>query len=238
MDEEAIRLAIDLIIGAKVLEPRSPKDPDCVEHAERTLGAHPRPIYAFVGDLHPELGNVGLVISRQWAARYTQGVSACDTGGLAGRKGCFIEIPEDSVDEALRELSTPEGIELEAWEQRFSKEIEASYSAGAGGYIRGDEPDTSRWTDPRRRCIEATPRDSESFDRRLWTWEIRFDQPPQPKEIEALVVSYESGKVLRAERRRRGGLPRSVRVVKPEKPVGELEDWFRIPEVWALLGGE
>jgi len=80
-DDSAVCLAVAVANGDTRLEPRLPVDPTAVLGAEFLLGAIPRPVYAFVGSLHPDLGCVGLVLSRTWASRSVQGVTRCDSGG-------------------------------------------------------------------------------------------------------------------------------------------------------------
>ena len=74
-DDQILRNLAGLLRGEVPLLPRKPKEPGCADQAERILGCTKRPIYAFVGDLHPELGSIGLVISATWAERCVSGIS-------------------------------------------------------------------------------------------------------------------------------------------------------------------
>src|SRR6185369_6075118 len=81
-DSGALMIALKVSAGSESLAAREPNDSAAVLLAEKILEAEPRPTYAFVGLLHPQLGTVGLIISPDWAARCLQGASKCDTGGL------------------------------------------------------------------------------------------------------------------------------------------------------------
>ena len=58
--DDALSMALGLLEGSRLLTSRTPANPDAVCRAEQILGADPRPIYAFIGLLHPQLGTVGL----------------------------------------------------------------------------------------------------------------------------------------------------------------------------------
>jgi hypothetical protein len=192
VDEDALRHVISMVTGGMILEPRDPADPSTVERAERVLNARPRPIYGYVGDLHPDLGSVGIILSPRWAERAIQGASKCDSGGLAGGKGCFVHVPESERDAALQSVSSPGAFEVADWGTHFGDEVDQSYTRGLQGYVSGDEPDTSTWDDTRRHCIAAARSRGDALDRRLWTWEIRLQAPPQIDEFEAIAVSYDA----------------------------------------------
>jgi hypothetical protein len=238
VDGRAVGLALDIAIGTAKLEPRPPSDPVCVKRAETVLGAAPPPIYTFIGDLHPELGSVGVVFSRRWASRCLQGVSRCDTGGMAGLKGCFAELASESAATvALRAVSSPDGIPAAEWEGRFKEEIDSSYSEGALGYVRGDRPNVLTWSDARRKCIEAGVAGRYELDRRLWTWELRLNDAPKPDEVEALIFSSQAFTRVNEKRRRRPKIPDSVRLVFHDPVVYHRDHWFETPATWATLSG-
>jgi hypothetical protein len=67
-EPDAIEEAVEIARGDRRLLPRDPADPTAVVAAEDALGITPdaRPIYAYVGDLHPALGTIGLMIERSW----------------------------------------------------------------------------------------------------------------------------------------------------------------------------
>jgi hypothetical protein len=173
---DAVHEAVEIIRGDRALTARAPADPSAVSAAEEVLGvtAAARPIYAYLGDLNPSLGTVGLVIERAWLATLT-GVSRCDSGGLGGRRGAFAELDHAEAMQALRDLTFADAT-LPAWSATFEQEILTSYLRQHSGYVDGDEPETSAWLhDVRARCIgHATP----PRDRRLWTWEARLDAGP------------------------------------------------------------
>src|SRR5690349_2919466 len=71
----------------------APQFKAAVEHAEKQIGINPhdpaRPVYAYIGDLHASLGQVGLVFDRGWARRCLHGFTQCDSGGMGGGFGNF-----------------------------------------------------------------------------------------------------------------------------------------------------
>lgn len=67
-DDAAVRFAVAVANGDATLDPRLPVDPAAVLGAERILGAGPRPVYAFLGSLHPDLGH-GLEYDAEVALR-------------------------------------------------------------------------------------------------------------------------------------------------------------------------
>jgi hypothetical protein len=97
--KEAFRLAA----GKEALVARAPAPHFrlAVEHAERQIGIDPhdpnRPVYAYIGDLHAHLGQVGLVFDRGWARRCLHGFTQCDSGGMVGAFGNFQYAVESNV---------------------------------------------------------------------------------------------------------------------------------------------
>ncbi|HSK05212.1 MAG TPA: hypothetical protein VK932_28385 [Kofleriaceae bacterium] len=229
---DAVEEAVDIVRGARPLLPRAPADPRAVDAAESALGISPedRPVYAYVGDLHPALGTVGLVIERSWLRALT-GVTRCDSGGLVGRRGAFAVLEDPEAIGALREL-TLSGPALPAWEPAFTEEVTTSYVQGASGYVNGEEPDVSTWQDLRAVCFQlATP----PRDRRLWTWEARFDRGPDHDEVIALALSRSAAAVLEDLHRRGTDVPDTVRVLYGSSTRDGAQ--FHNPSVRLLLAG-
>lgn len=237
-DVDALRHAVDIVTGQTQLEPRPASDPATVERAERVLDARPRPIYSYAGDLHPDLGSVGLILSPDWAARSIQGASKCDSGGLAGGKGCFEHIPEPERDAELQSLSSPRGFSASDWGTHLDREIAASFAGGMIGYVNGDEPDSSTWGDARMRCIEAARSRRARLDRRLWTWELRMHGTPLPEELQALVVSRDAHRELQRTFTLMGiEPPDHIRIITPDETRDDVSSWFHTPAVRAALAG-
>ena len=187
-ERAALREAIDVAAGRVTLQPRAPRVASVVLQAEQWLGASPRPVYAYVGDLHPALGTIGLIVDRGWADHgAVQGASRCDSGGLAGGLGEFAAIPAADRQGSLASLSFPQcGDDVGRWPDRLEDEIAQSQARGADGYVDGDVPDASAWGDARSRALAAGPG---PHDRRLWTWELRLGQGPAPEHDVALALS-------------------------------------------------
>lgn len=236
VDEDALELAVHILLGRQELTPREPRDAEAVLLAEKILGADPRPIYAYVGDLHPDLGSVGLVISRTWSNRTLQGVTRCDSGGLANGIGCFVHIEERSRTDMLLALSSPRGFDLEDWEALFVDEVGQSYKRGCRDYIDGEVPDTSAWDDARAHCIAAARAKGPELDRRLWTWEARMQASPRPDEFVALVLSHDAQKRLHVFfTRDHIELPEHVKVLAGNAGPHALDHWFSAPAVREML---
>lgn len=195
--EADIREAVEISNGSKRLEPRTPANKDVVRGAEKILGVTaPRPIYAFVGNLHPGLGSVGLIFSRVWAKEAIHGATRCDSGGLYGRIGGFGCLSAEEAEHALRALSTPQTYAPQDWEGEFAGEMATTYAASIDAYIKGDTPSLSpSGTDVRDRCIQHANANN-TLDRRLWTWELRMDASPKPQDVFAIILSYEAFKQL------------------------------------------
>jgi hypothetical protein len=225
-------LAINVANGSQPLAAREPNNSVAVLRAERILGANPRPIYAFVGLLHPELGTVGLIITPDWVSRCLQGASRCDSGGFMGRMGAFACVADpDSLLPALSYCSP----EPNRWLAEFLSELAQSYPA-AIEYVSGTRPNCAAWKDVRAECIEYGIRHG-LLDRRLWTWEIRLHSSPTPQEIECVVLSPEMRKRLEILRRSGVLLPDSVRLL-PGSVTPAGVHWFAMDSVYAALLGE
>jgi hypothetical protein len=224
--------ALDVIGGKIDLEPRSPRDPDAVLTAEDTFGGA-RPIYAFLGLLHPELGTVGIVVSPRWATRCLVGASRCDSGGLFGGRGGFACIIDAAA--SWKTLSY-KGARLSSYKLDFRKEMISSYTDAETDYVRGVVPDCTGWNDDRVACIEYLRGRGAMPDRRLWTWETRLQGSPVPREVECLVVSPEMHKRLEALRHTGVPVPASVRVLTGS--VGSMGvHWFDMASVHSAFLG-
>jgi len=230
---EAVSAAVSIVAGTSSLGPRVPADRAAVDATEQALGisATARPLYAYVGDLNPSLGTVGLVMDRSWCRELT-GVTRCDSGGLGGRRGGFAALTESEALAALGALSFA-GATLASWDVEFATEIDASYPA-TEAYVTGAEPDVTAWTDARATCVRKAeaPR-----DRRLWTWEARLGTGPQVDEIVALVLSPAASKQFAAlvERDPEVDIPDRVKIL-----TGDIDaegSHFHTPRVRAVLGG-
>ena len=170
------------------------------------------------------------MIERSWLRALT-GVTRCDSGGLVGRRGAFAVLEDPEAIGALREL-TLSGPALPAWEPAFTEEVTTSYVQGASGYVNGEEPDVSTWQDLRAVCFQlATP----PRDRRLWTWEARFDRGPDHDEVIALALSRSAAAVLEDLHRRGTDVPDTVRVLYGSSTRDGAQ--FHNPSVRLLLAG-
>jgi hypothetical protein len=229
---DAVEEAVGIALGRRALLPRSPADPSSVDAAESALGisTDARPVYAYVGDLHPGLGTVGLVIDRSWLHALT-GVTRCDSGGLAGRRGAFVALDPGEALAALHAL-TFSGASVPDWAPAFTQEVDAAHRDGPSGYVNGDEPDVSTWHDARSKCFR---RASFPRDRRLWTWEARFEQGPAPGDVVALALSRSAAAVLEDLHRRGLDVPPTVRVLYGSSSSDGSQ--FHDPSVRALLAG-
>lgn len=218
--------------GSRPLVPRDPADRSAVTTAEDVLGISPdaRPIYAYLGDLHPGLGTIGLIIERGWLCSLA-GVTKCDSGGLGGRRGAFQALDPVEAADALRAL-TFSAASIDSWSPAFADEVGASYVNGPTGYVTGDEPDTTSWQDARGKCFARSTRPR---DRRLWTWEARFEQGPAPQDVVALALSEGASKVLEDLHRRGLEVPGNVRVLRGS--TSSEGSHFHQPEVRTMLAG-
>jgi hypothetical protein len=229
---DAVEEAVAIASGSRPLLPRDPADLNAVTTAEEVLGISPdaRPIYAYLGDLHPGLGTVGLVIERGWLRSLT-GVTKCDSGGLGGRRGTFAALDPVEVADALRML-TFSAASIDSWGPEFADEVGASYVNGPTGYVTGDEPDTTSWQDARGKCFVRSTRPR---DRRLWTWEARFDQGPAPQDVVALALSEGAFKMLEDLHRQGLEVPESVRIFRGSS--SSEGSHFHEPKVRTMLAG-
>jgi hypothetical protein len=169
----------------------------------------------------------------------SRGASKCDSGGLAGGIGCFAHIPVSERDAALKSLSSPQAFGASEWAARFLQEIAASHTDGIIGYVNGSEPNTAAWNDARKQCIDSARSLGEPLDRRLWTWELRMHTPPEPEEIEALVVSYLGyRRILDIFTHQGIAVPDHVRVIPGEDDADEPGNWFFLPAARMALAGE
>ena len=235
----AARDAIDIAYGRLVLRPRDPSEPEAVSSAESILGASPRPVYCFVGCLHPKLGTVGMIFDEASCSDGLQGISRCDSGGLAGGMGPFEFVPANERQTALVALSFRDG-QLNRWNGEFETELTSSYSDPVE-YAQGAEPDTSGWGDVRAQCLEEVARAIAAgaldvTDRRVWTWEARFERGPHHRQLRVLVLSSsEASSLTIDELRELAGLPNDVRVITGRPSPGGIEPVFASDEVAAAL---
>jgi hypothetical protein len=158
----------DLLGGGPGIGPRPPADPNAVSAAEAILGITPskRPVYAYVGCLHPDLGRIGLIVERPWYLEEPHGMTRCDSGGLASRAGNFVYLSRD-VAGALTSLTMRAP---NPWEPEIDDEIAAAYS-GWDAYLNGTHPRSNGLDTDRRECFEKAVIAGRKLDRRLWTWE-------------------------------------------------------------------
>lgn len=193
-DQALLKHANEIAWGSAPLTARDPSDAEVVTGAEQLLGysTSKRPIYTFLGDLHPSLGELGLVFSRRWAQREAVGLTRCDSGGLFGAKGDFNLFGEASDREsALRRLSTPNTCTPAEWEAAFRSEVDGSYET-AYAYVVGTRPDSASWSCERASVLARLAGDR---DRRLWTWEVRMVDSPEQGDLEAVILPAELAKL-------------------------------------------
>ena len=233
-DLEHVERVVRILIGEEQLQDRPAAVPDAVQKAEEVLGAIPRPIYTFVGCLHPQLGTIGLILAPACVERCLQGGSQCDTGGLMARRGGFKYIDGSEVEAVLRSLSFE--ATNSAWRDQFLSEVASSY-ASFRDYVAGVTPNISKWTDRRSDCINGSM-GSADLDRRLWTWEMRLCRAPLPIDFECLVLSPEAFKRLEHLRRDHGLNPPSAVRILHGRATSSGVHHFESPAVTdALVGG-
>lgn len=209
-DVDDLAEVIGILQGNYVLRPRPPADPTAVSEAETLLKLTTSPIYTFAGCLHPDLGTIGLVIHPGCIPRCLQGVSRCDSGGLAAGRGAFANLPRGDAAAALTSLTCNNG----NWLREFSDELAMSYST-VRDYISGTLPKHDSWQDARSFCITAYLAASATKpDRRLWTWEVRLSDAPIPAEYEGVVLSPEAFKKLDFLHRSGAKIPPHVTVIR------------------------
>lgn len=187
--------ACSLLKNTDTLKPRDPTAKSVVWAAEGLLGIAPgkRPVYAYIGDLHPALGHIGVIISHTWFWREAQGVSRCDSGGLIGCMGGFNCLSPDEAAQALTALSHGPN---DKWEQFFCTEIATAFRFWDvwKRYLRGHVPTLSPRRDVRARCIEAVLAGGGAPDRRLWTWEARSYSEVTVADVNTVVFAPEAFK--------------------------------------------
>lgn len=195
--DDPLDILLRLMRHGHPIAARDPTDVAAVNEAEEALGHQVRPVYAYVGDLHPKLGRAGLIISDQWYRRKPLGVSKCDTGGLIGLHGGFgcLNV-KGSAKDALRRL-TPKP--KSTWSPRFRIELFRSHGGldGWEHYLWGHAP-SRPLKDVRDTFIKSVVGD---LDRRLWTWEARGDAPIERGDVCAVVLATEAGKLALQEAR-------------------------------------
>jgi len=204
-----------------------------VTEAEAILSIKSPVIYTFVGCLHPDLGTVGLILSPECIQGRLQGVTRCDSGGLAGRLGSFVHVNKADVPGALRELSVTG--ENPPWYPLFVDELAKSYSDSAD-YVRGTVPDYATWKDVRAHCIAQPLAPGDILDRRLWTWEVRLTTAPDPTHYEAIVLSHEALKQVEALHVEGHSIPDDVKVLFGTISAAGVH-YFLGESVFDVLGG-
>ncbi len=226
--------ACELLEGRATLAARPPTNAAVVTTAERLLKIDParRPVYAYIGCLHPALGRVGLIIERQWFDRDPHGVTRCDSGGLAGRMGSFAILADSEAADGLVGLSfTARG----PWERALKSEIRQAFGTWRA-YVEGMTPDRAVLRDVRGRCIEYTLARGDELDRRVWTWEARAFDDVELRDVAAVVLAPEAFKEMSARLHGRAP-PSGTRFL-----VGHVDHrgvhYFREDQVYdAFLGG-
>jgi hypothetical protein len=221
-----------LLTRATSLGPRAPTDAAVVSRAEDLLGIDParRPVYAYVGFLHPGLGRVGLIVARGWFAREPHGVARCDTGGLVGRIGGFRHLTQNQADSALAELTHPP---THAWEEAMATEVMEAFGAFRR-YISGATPRDGSHGGARRICIDAVVSGGEALDPRLWIWEARSFSNITTDDVEALAIAPEAWKELQG--RYGDDLPLDIEYLVGQATPGGLHH-FREEQVVAFFEG-
>ncbi len=208
---------LSILLGTTKLEPRTPVDPDAVDGAEGVLAYTPgtRPIYAYLGDVHPQLGVVGVVIERgNWTL---EGASRCDTGGLFAGRGGFFTIPDPDRAQSVKKLSTPLSFDIANLDQTFNEELDQLYEGDAKRYVTGEQPSADKLhpDDPRRTLLSAPSKTT--LDRRLWTWELRALVAPPSNAYVAIVFSRTAADAyVKNVSLGKARLPKNVTVVRSE----------------------
>jgi hypothetical protein len=182
-----------LINGLTPIGPRAPQDGSVVWLAESLLKIERdhRPVYAYVGYLHPELGTIGLVLRPSWLTRAPHGVSRCDTGGLAGCLGGFSAITSEEAKQAVVSLSLPID---DSWSAHLEQEINSAHPGGWINYLQGNPPTPDQLPDVRGLCLKHLHEKGGTPDPRLWTWEARSFAHIELADVEAIVLSPEATK--------------------------------------------
>ena len=235
--------ALEIGLGRQTLAPRDPTFSDAVRAAEAVLGADPRPVYCYLGCLHPGLGTVGLIFDRGCCDDGLQGISRCDSGGLVGGIGIFGYLPEDEREVELLALSFGPD-HLDGWPDQFDLELTSSYPSPER-YALGDEPDTSGWHDARsqilrshREAVDNGEAGVPERDRRAWTWEARLTAGPTHDRLRCIVLSDAQVKGLPLEHLRElADLPGHVRVLTARAAEDGPLEVFITDEIAAALVG-
>jgi hypothetical protein len=191
---DPVEEARKVLSGASRLGPRDPQDSSVVWTAEAVLGIDRarRPVYAYVGCLHPKLGRIGFIVSQSWFLRDPHGVSRCDSGGLAGCVEGFGYLKPDEARAALLELSHSAS---HPWVRYLMKEVRDAFGE-LREYLRGRPPRPSCYKDARQKCIDAVQAADKDLDRRLWTWEARSFAEIGLEDVEAVALAHEAWKEL------------------------------------------
>jgi len=234
VEDGALNFALELIEGTVHLAPRLPREAAAVGSAESIMKLKQRPIYAYLGLLHPELGTVGIIIVPDWISRCALGVSRCDSGGLAGGKGGFVCVKDKAA--SLQALCFTEE-RLALWESEFFEEVANSYKAAEMDYVHGITPNYGAWKDARAEGIQYLVDSGVELDRRLWTWEAQLSGSPLPHDIECLVLSPEMHKRLDVKRREGRSIPPNVRIL-PGAVSSSGIHWFDSEPVKAAFLGQ
>jgi len=183
----------DLLAGGAGIGPRQPSNSNAVSLSETILGISlRRPVYAYVGCLHPALGRIGLIIDHGWYYEDPHGMTKCDSGGLASCIGGFSCLSADVAARALVDLTlaarTP-------WEGEIDDEISAAYPDW-DAYLDGTQPRSDRLDKVRRECMEKAISAGADIDRRLWTWEVRAFSHIRRSHLAAVALTSEAYKEL------------------------------------------
>jgi hypothetical protein len=222
-----------ILNGELALNARPPADPGAVNGAESMLGLARSPVYTYAGCLHPALGTIGLVIAPRCLARCMQGVSRCDTGGLAGRRGSFAYLKPEDVQTALRRLTCANY----GWRPAFSAELAVSYDS-VREYVAGTVPQFETWDDARAVCLDSHFKAESTLpDRRLWTWEVRLAAAPGHTEYEALILSPEAYKKLENLRLSGAAIPGRLRIVHGRAAPAGIHHFHEAATIDTLCGG-
>jgi hypothetical protein len=104
-------------------------------------------------------------------------------------------------------------------------------------YARGVTPETAGWGgDARARCLELLLEAKEknegdnapaTVDRRLWTWEARFNVGPPQHQLRFIVLSPgQASSLTPDELRDIGDLPASIKVITDRPSAAGIEELF------------
>jgi hypothetical protein len=227
--EGVVELA-EVLLNGKEIEARPPKDPAKVSKAEELLGIKgSRPVYAFIGNLQPYFGPIGLILRSTWYDRKPHGVSRCDTGGLASCAGGFKALSLADAELAFQDIDFPHA--SGSWVAAFWREMSVAYSCLRGWslYVDGRPPRKASLADVRGQCV-----DHPDADRRVWTWEARSFAGIRKADLVAIAVSPEAGKKLIAAT----GMirPPGIKIIMGEAKSGGL-DFFDEPRVTKVFIG-